>query len=201
MAFLLSLPFHSYFTWPILASALLALDKVIAYCFNRCYNWHCCSHADMSHRPCCWGFAQNLVNYMLLLPFNYLNASVGAACWNYTRTNSSDGSYSIDDFCYCFCFHPIVDYVFCLGTLVNSYFSVLDFAGNYFGAGIDANVRDMEAVVANLGRLANEAGGNSAAGNNCLLRGCLGRAGGFLLACAGSADCIANSTAHGLSFN
>jgi len=140
---------------------------------------------------------------MLLLPFNCFNTNVGAACCNYTRTSSSDGSYSIDDFCYCFCFHPTVDYVFycCLGTLVNSYFSVLDFTGNYFGAGIDTNVRDMEAVVANLGRLTNEVGSNSAAaGNNCLLRGCLGRDGGFLLACARSADCITNSTAHGLSF-
>jgi hypothetical protein len=156
----------------------------------------------MSHHPCCSGFAQNLVNYMLLLPFNYWNTNVGAAYCNYTRTNSS-GSYSIDDFYYCFCFHPIVDYVFycCLGTLVNSYFSVLDLAGNYFGAAA-ANVRDMEAVVADLGRLTDEVGSNSAAGgNNCLLRGCLGHDGGFLLACARSADCIANSTAHGLSFN
>lgn len=179
------------------------MDEMIAYCFNRCYNWHC-SHTAMSHHPSCSGFAQNLVNYMLLLPFSYSNTNVGAAYCNYARTSSSDGSYSIDDFCYCFCFHPIVGYVFycCLGTLVNSYFSVLDFTGNYFGAGIDTNVRDMEAVVANLGRLANGVGSDSvAAGNNCLLRGCLGRYGGFLLACARSADCIANSTAHGLSFN
>jgi hypothetical protein len=157
----------------------------------------------VSHCPHCWGFAQNLVNYIPLLPFNCLNTNVGAACYNYTRTNSSD-DYSINDFCYCFYFHPTFDYVFyyCrLWTLANSYFSVLDFIGNCFGAGVTTNGRDMEAVVANRGRLTDEAGSNStAAGNKCLLRDGLGPDGGFLLACARSTDCITNSTAHGSSF-
>ena len=164
---------------------------------NRCYN--CLA---VIHCPHCWSFAQNLVNYVLLLPFNYLNTNdANVACYNYTRTNSSDDSYSINDFCYCFYFHPAFDYVFyyCrLWTLVNSYFSVLDFTGNCFGAGVDTNGRGMEAVAANRGGLVDEVGNSVAAGKG-LHRDGLGP-GGFLLACARSADCITNSTAHGLSF-